>query len=239
MLQCGCVYHLTILVRTNGADVARFRLIPPTASGANSTSLEVVNISSTRLIPGLHERLTLEVQTIAEGPFEFNFVIVGELQTYTLTSTGHVLPVDGFHAVAALAKLEGRPALEPGVRFIAELYASPPDISVPTLTKDDDDDMVLPVSSTNAEERDTLDGLYDPNQLDLEDVGAFPSLSGVYWDRNLNQMCLHKPSYESIVIDGTLSLDEVVEANDRSVAKMMSEVRLEYWSEARSDKKPL
>jgi len=226
MLQVNCVYHLTINVRTNGADVSRFRLIPPPLPSDDSTALKVVNISSTKLIPGLHERLTLEVKTLAEGPFEFSFVIVGELQTYTLTSTGHVLPADGFHAVAALAKLEGRPALEPGVRFVSELHSARLDsLSGPNRPKHDDNkDMVAPDATSNATERDTLDGLYDPNQLDLEDVGAFPSLPGVYWDRNLNQMCLHKPCFKSIVIDGSKGLEEVVETNDRSLTKMMMEL---------------
>ena len=57
MLQVNCVYHLTVLVRTNGADVGRFRLIPPSLpSDEEETTLEVVNITSTRLTPGLHER---------------------------------------------------------------------------------------------------------------------------------------------------------------------------------------
>ena len=37
-------------------------------------------------------------------------------------------------------------------------------------------------------------------------------------------MCLHKPSFENIVVDGSRGVEEVVEANDRSVAKMMAEL---------------
>lgn len=87
-------------------------LMPPPRlqPSENSPTLQI-KVSSTRLIPGLHEQLTLVLQTTSEGPFKFSFTIIGELQTYKLTVTGHVLPPDGFHALAALAKLEGRSGL--------------------------------------------------------------------------------------------------------------------------------
>ncbi|GMH68434.1 hypothetical protein TrST_g4371 [Triparma strigata] len=229
MLSSNCVYHLNVMLRTNGADVARFRLKPPQMLDKDGNAVgEVeegaitlaVKVSSTRLIPGLHEQLTLEVRTTKEGRFKFDFVIVGELQTYKLTVNGHVLPPEGFHALAALAKLEGRSGLSPGVRFFSDLTTSLHPVQPPPAPSSSSSPSPPQTSKTTSDtERDTIIGLY-PNSLDLEDVGSFPTLTGVYWDKNLNTMSLHVPSTSHIVIDGSKSLEEVIEENDKAVNEM-------------------
>ncbi|GMI06503.1 hypothetical protein TrLO_g11815 [Triparma laevis f. longispina] len=242
-LASNCVYHLPVLVRTCGADVARLRLKPPVGidkygnvidkPSENSPTLQI-KVSSTRLIPGLHEQLTLVLQTTSEGPFKFSFTIIGELQTYKLTVTGHVLPPDGFHALAALAKLEGRSGLEPGVRFVSELNVPSGSLAPPPAPDYPDYDAETPADNSKSdgektgggEERDTIEGLYDPNNLDLEDVGSFPSLTGIYWDKNTNSMALHKPTNSHVIIDGSKSLEEVVEENDRRVNEMQQNLEI-------------
>jgi hypothetical protein len=229
LLSANCEYELKVKIMNMGADNQRIRCVPPSPNSTTSSTgcltdatatqqnAEVtMEVSSTKLFPGLFGTLTLRVSCHQPGPFSYDFAVVGEVERYTITVVGHVLPEASFDALSLLRKLEGKPALEDGVVLVKDNTA---EAVCPESTVFEDEPptsaAIGGAEGTSGEAptptpqpREALDTLYDPDLLD--DVRFFPTLPGLYFDKTLNAMSLDVKSFHNYTIDPALSLQEVV-----------------------------
>lgn len=58
--------------------------------------------------------------------------------------------------------------------------------------------------------RDSIKGLF-PKTVDTEELSWFPTLAGVYWDKNKDRMVLDSDVHRGIVVDGTVGVAAVAE----------------------------
>ncbi len=224
LLELGSTYRLKVKIRNDSQDQQRFRYVSPnrvispsdeTPPGENTT-LSFHDVSSTKVTPGLHEFIVLELRALKTGAVDFEFRVIGETEEYQVTVTAHVLARESFEALAMLRKLEGKSPLSEGVVRVGTCFAV--DNSIAEL-----DESTHTVDSEIA--RDPLSCIYDEDTID--DVRSFPrSIAGVYWDRATNKMSLDTTAYTAFYIDGTKSLEDVAALADGLEQRRMHAMEL-------------
>jgi len=181
-----------------------------------------INVSTTKIIPGMTSTLTLTVTTHTEGPFSIVFGLIGEVEEYEFTVSGTVLSSRSFGSVVLMRRLEGRGMLSDGVRFVRSLgIGEKVDSEDENGERNDENDNGEqngnPLVENNEENavgnntsnqpQDTIKGLFDDHLLN--DISAFPTLPGTYYCKDSNTMKLD--GLQSLhPVDGTVKLDRIL-----------------------------
>ncbi|GMI56778.1 hypothetical protein ScalyP_jg10247 [Parmales sp. scaly parma] len=220
-LQSGKLYHYPLKLQTFGKDVVRFRVVQSSSSAPSSSHIVIQNQttslhvtpSTTKIIPGISVTLTLALSTLSLGQFNLPFTVISELETYTITVSGHVLSAPDFASLAPLAT-NGKTLTSSGVKFVKDL--STPAADKADLEADLDQlehtHTLTTTSSSGEGARNNILDLF--TQQDVDEASTFPTLSNMYWDKSTDTLRLQGTYDEDIVINEKKSLEEVIRESE-------------------------
>jgi hypothetical protein len=113
-VQVGGTYQLKLRLLNTSKDVVRLRLVPP-PNAHKSVCTMGVKVGTTKTSPGIPVAITITADCVGVGPFDHEFTLVAESESYNVTVKGHVLDGENFDALSMLRRLEGKSVLEKGV----------------------------------------------------------------------------------------------------------------------------
>lgn len=114
VVQVGGTYQLKLRLLNTSKDVVRLRLVPP-PNAHKSVCTMGVKVGTTKTSPGIPVAITITADCVGVGPFDHEFTLVAESESYNVTVKGHVLDGENFDALSMLRRLEGKSVLEKGV----------------------------------------------------------------------------------------------------------------------------